>query len=250
MRRGFAPPPDRKDSFSASSEVASENDKFPIRDKKGTSSRDDEETSSDEEDKRSLSNITFNEAVFLMGIMTGSGCIMDRQLNRQHINHIFTAEEINEYCELQTDEDKMGRVGGLHLQLTPGSMFSFLETVARCYDADAEIRRSKELFSVFDVDGPCKIAIPYDTAWEMLPHPSFRSMSVCWVVEVDGAPEEAQESIFQMIRDSGLSPGLPTRSTDAKPSKSLRVLDKVRGFWPIMYSHPIERYTLIDGAFE
>lgn len=250
VRRGFASPPDGRDSFSASSEMASENDKFPITDEKETSSRNDKEASSHEEGKRSLSDITFNEAVFLMGIMTGSGSIMDRQFNRQYINHIFTAEEIVEYCKLKTDEDKMGRVGGLHLQLTPGSMFSFLETVARCYDADAEIRRSKELFSVFDVDGPCNIAIPYDTAWEMVPHPSFRSMSVCWVVEVGGAPEEAQESITQMIRDNGLIPGLPTQSNHGKALRSLRVLDKVRGFWPIMYSHPVERYTLVDGVVE
>lgn len=250
VRRGFAEPPGRREPFSASSEVAPENNTFPIRDEEGKSSHNDKGTSSYEEGKRSLSDMTFYEAVILMGLITGSGSIMNRQLYRQQISHIFSAEEIDEYCELQTDGDKSGRVGGLHLQLTPGSMFSFLETSARCYDADAEIRRSQELFSVFDVDGPCTIAIPYDTAWEMLPHPSFRSMSVCWVVEVGGPPEEAQVSITQMIKSARLSPDITTETTKPTPPKSLRVVDNVKGFWPIMYSHPIEKYTLIDGSLE
>ncbi|KAH7163367.1 hypothetical protein B0J13DRAFT_669952 [Dactylonectria estremocensis] len=48
---------------------------------------------------------------------------------------------------------------------------------------EAEDGRARNLVSVFDVDGPCLIAIPYDSDWEMLPHPDLRSMSICWLIE-------------------------------------------------------------------
>jgi hypothetical protein len=44
-------------------------------------------------------------------------------------------------------------------------------------------RLKRELVSAFDIDGPCLLAVPYNGEWEMLPRPSIRSMSVCWVVE-------------------------------------------------------------------
>lgn len=44
-------------------------------------------------------------------------------------------------------------------------------------------RLGRELVSAFDIDGPCLLAVPYNGEWEMLPRPSIRSMSICWVIE-------------------------------------------------------------------
>lgn len=247
VRKAFASPP-RGKMHNDSLKETSENDTSSEGDEKGTGSGETKDISREDGGRDPALDRNFMESAIVLGMISANGSIMDRQLYRQHINHIFAAEELSEYCELQADADKTVRVGGLNLQLTPGSMASFLETVGRVSDPDAEIRRSKELFSVFDVEGPCTIAIPYDTALEMLPHPSLRSMSVCWVAEVGGAPEEAQEMINEMVRASGLEPS--ARSDDTSPTASvrMRVLDKVRGFWPIMHTHPIEKYTLIDGG--
>lgn len=41
--------------------------------------------------------------------------------------------------------------------------------------------------AIFDVDGPCLIAVPFDACLERFPHPPERCMRVCWLV--DHAPK-------------------------------------------------------------
>ncbi|KAF4779193.1 hypothetical protein HER10_EVM0001682 [Colletotrichum scovillei] len=173
-------------------------------------------------------------------------CIMHRQYNRSILSYVFAADEIHHYCHLQTKAEKDSRLGGLHAQLTPGSMVSFMETIGAYQDSEGEICRAKELFSIFDVDGPCEIAVPYDNAWEMVPHPTMRSMSVCWVVEIGSAPDEGEVSRVEEV--TRMSNGAPSSSASSwrKESVTMKVLNKVRGFWPIMHTHPTEKYTLVD----
>ena len=42
----------------------------------------------------------------------------------------------------------------------------------------AEERRKRQLVTTFDVDGPCKVAIPFNYDWEWLPHLFLRTTSV------------------------------------------------------------------------
>jgi hypothetical protein len=68
------------------------------------------------------------------------------------------------------------------------NLAALVEGLSRIRDHEGDYERMEEgyardLVSVFDVDGPCLIAIPHNGDWEMLPRPALRSMSVCWVVE-------------------------------------------------------------------
>ncbi|EXF75361.1 hypothetical protein CFIO01_02948 [Colletotrichum fioriniae PJ7] len=193
----------------------------------------------------SLENDELFKRAKRFGINGVKCCIMHRQFHRAMATYIFAADEIHHYSRLQTEAEKKSRPGGFHLQLTPGTMVSFLESMATVQNPEEETRRAKELFAIFDVDGPCKIAIPYDTAWEMIPHPSMRSMSVGWIAEFGGAPDEDEESSVTMVERMTNGSSSSTRSR-IKEAVTMRVLGKVRGFWPIMFTHPIGKYALVD----
>ncbi|KAK1672800.1 hypothetical protein BDP55DRAFT_634558 [Colletotrichum godetiae] len=135
-------------------------------------------------------------------------CIMHRQFHGAMVTYVFAAEEIHHYCELKTEAEKNSRAGGPHLQLTPGTMVSFLETICTLQNSEGEARRAKELFSIFDIDGPCS------------------------------APDEGEDSSVTMIARMTNGSSSSTRSRIKEPV-TMRVLGKVRGFWPVMYTHPI-----------
>lgn len=70
-----------------------------------------------------------------------------------------------------------------------------------------EDRRSTSLASLLDVDGPCLVAVPFNGAWEILPRPTIRAMSICWVVEKwpsvgdgDGASLEKEEEVYHVVK--------------------------------------------------
>ena len=76
---------------------------------------------------------------------------------------------------------------------------------------ETEGQRVKNLASIFDVDGPCTVAVPFNGSWEILPRPRNRNMSICWVVEKTGISEE-----------------------HGGPEDVYRVVDKVKGMFEIM----------------
>ena len=65
---------------------------------------------------------------------------------------------------------------------------------------EKETRRSEQV-SVFDVDGPCIVATPFDANREILPHSEDRGASVCWVVEPAVSIEDTKQ---EMIEVTGL----------------------------------------------
>lgn len=83
------------------------------------------------------------------------------------------------------------------------------------WSEEAEARRAQRV-SVFDVDGPCTIAIPYDSDNERLPHSKDRSMSICWIVE----PVNQKENEIQQKTDIANSPN------DGEPDIDGRVAGK------------------------
>ena len=140
--------------------------------------------------------------------------------------------------------------------MASGNLTAFAMAVAwGTLDPEADDARVDRLVSVFDVDGPCTVATPFNPDWEVLPHPACRSMSVCWVVEPiqDGDVVAAEENSAQsMSRGGGGRKGKdPERlgiisescseSADGRSEASssgekptFRVLNKVRGMWEIM----------------
>ncbi|KAI0006372.1 hypothetical protein F4779DRAFT_629871 [Xylariaceae sp. FL0662B] len=48
------------------------------------------------------------------------------------------------------------------------------------FSDEAEDHRARNRISTFDVEGPCLVATPWNSQWERLPHPDFRSMSF-WI---------------------------------------------------------------------
>ncbi|KAI4691021.1 uncharacterized protein J4E88_002498 [Alternaria novae-zelandiae] len=148
------------------------------------------------------------------------------------------------------------------------TMVAYASTTALDLWSDRKERiRQKTLMSTFDVDGPCLVATPYNSEWEILPHPRLRSASVCWVVELKESSGGATRTHIKKEDDStDLNPGLASgsevgekekakevtsdNSQEAKPSSGveyhtpknrlgqrdldLRVLAKVKGLWQIM----------------
>ena len=94
--------------------------------------------------------------------------LLERQISRQVMAMLVKAVH---------DDDRSN--GGVNL----GNLVSYTHML--CFDtmSDATERRRAQKVSVFDVNGPCTIATPYDADTEIMPHPEDRSMRICWVVE-------------------------------------------------------------------
>ncbi|KAM0286443.1 hypothetical protein ACHAQH_000869 [Verticillium albo-atrum] len=157
-----------------------------------------------------------------------------------------------------------------------GHMLSFMSMIASKDDSPVGMdeRRARTLVSVFDVDGPCCIATPYSSDWEVLPHPEYRSMSVCWVVEpcpkedkVGGSistPREQPDTIGASSKGKQPASAMgaadeqqfppddvsawPSPPSSPSPDTFLRgryrVVGKVKGMWEIM-DMPWQQYQFI-----
>ncbi|KLU88765.1 hypothetical protein MAPG_07749 [Magnaporthiopsis poae ATCC 64411] len=126
---------------------------------------------------------------------------------------------------------------------------------------EVEEERAQRLVSTFNVDGPCVVATPFSSAWEMLPHPEIRSMSTCWVVEeVDDEPsmKEAGGGLGQFTgrkADKGkLKEGDEEGDKEEKLDNSgsvgrdntyepriYKVVGKVKGLWELIPSTPFKK---------
>jgi hypothetical protein len=101
--------------------------------------------------------------------------ILQRQLQRR-ITAMLTKRGTLGYFESR------GQSGGPFG--TPGGGMGMREVLSEdLWTSEAEDYRARNLVSVFDVDSPCLVATPYNSAWEVLPHPKSRSLSVCWRIE-------------------------------------------------------------------
>lgn len=156
---------------------------------------------------------------------------------------------------------------GQHPSSVPtGNLLNFILMASELGDgltrtSEKDEQRQKDLVSVFDVDGPCVIATPYSSEWEVLPHPEYRSLSICWVVEPAGrsAPrgrgeqgdtvvnDEGKLTASYMANDSHLQPCAEDGTREHPESSNrgkYRVINKVRGMWEIM-DLPWQTYNFI-----
>lgn len=98
------------------------------------------------------------------------------------------------------------------VKLSSGVMVGLSYTmVTDIWSEEAEARRAQRV-SVFDVDGPCTIATPFDSDNERLPHSKDRSMSICWIVE----PVNQKENEMQQKTDIANSPKYGEPDMDGK----------------------------------
>lgn len=178
-------------------------------------------------------------------IRKSNGSSLDRQKQRLMRMYAYAADDFSRFFSLKNSEE--GQVGlpslGRREYPSPGAMAGFTERIAREVGGETEAYRAEKYAAVFDVDGPCTVAIPFDAAWEMIPHPTLRSMSACWVVEVSKLPTDVVKNTIRTDGGDSRSkaPGENGRQND--PATLIRVLDKVRGMWPVMDIPPWENYV-------
>ncbi|KAH7310974.1 hypothetical protein BKA65DRAFT_162144 [Rhexocercosporidium sp. MPI-PUGE-AT-0058] len=136
----------------------------------------------------------------------------------------------------------------------PGSYTYLAEALSQgIWSREADEARERELVSVFDVDGPCVVATPYNSEWEGFPRSTLRSMSTCWVAELvddsagreDSSPDvsppveevggkgEREESVEE-IPDASTAEAEPEDGVGDQEVSLYRVLSKVRGLRQVM----------------
>ncbi|KAL3297432.1 putative heterokaryon incompatibility [Colletotrichum asianum] len=125
-----------------------------------------------------------------------------------------------------------------------GSLYYFADAAHRgTWDAEADEARARDLVSVFDVDGPCIMATPFNAEWETLPNPALRSMSACWVVELldrrafSRMSEQEPEGKGKGKDEVNAGNGGFEAARNLMPAEDTplyRVLHKVRGLWQLM----------------
>lgn len=126
------------------------------------------------------------------------------------------------------------------------NLAAFSEDLSRIRDHGGDYERMEEahtrdLVSVFDVDGPCLIAIPHNGDWEMLPRPALRSMSVCWVVEpvartkqdaseerTEGNRPESGVSASQRLKKKTSKGEVETRGNDSRGQGNFSIMPAMR----------------------
>ncbi|KAK8080441.1 hypothetical protein PG997_008259 [Apiospora hydei] len=153
-------------------------------------------------------------------------------------------------------------------QINTGSTAWFAEFYSWDFmSREADRTREKELVAVFDFDGPCTVATPFNPDWEVLPRPSLRGMSVCWVMEplekLDSNDGEAQaarvEGVSVSASGKGKEPEQSSSTAGARESETcgsesetwtedgntlFQVVNKVKGMWQIM-DPPHQLYSFV-----
>lgn len=181
--------------------------------------------------------------------------IIRRQLKRRLLATLSSSlEDTSGY------EDSEDRMSDFDI-----TSWAWYEEVLRrdLFTPEAEEARVRQLASTFNVDGPCVVATPFNTDWEVLPHPDLRSMSVCWVVDtvhermMDEPGNQVSGEISQGSgQDGGKGKELEqlggqersgVRTSGIKSVDELhvyRVLDKVKGMWQIM-DLPMQEFSFV-----
>ncbi|KAI0107572.1 hypothetical protein GGR51DRAFT_559377 [Nemania sp. FL0031] len=166
-------------------------------------------------------------------------------LDQQRVKQIL---QISLICQF------MKRYNTPRLKISQASAVANLAmfTIAKGSDLrspDVERHRALQV-ACFDVDEPCLVFTPYDTAREMLPHPNTRTMRVCWVAKP--LPISAGSERSLTLRDKSSEDGAPLNTEATALSKGTghvdsiveqyEVLKRVKGVWRIM-EQPEGKYT-------
>ncbi|KXH36297.1 hypothetical protein CSAL01_02667 [Colletotrichum salicis] len=174
------------------------------------------------------------------------------------------SHSITEDCDVEHEsdprEDQDSETGPLvsgNLE-KPRTASNILRRQLRNMFLDGVVAASRQS-STTSAEGP----VPNGSEWEVLPHPEYRSMSICWVLEPfresegdDGAgmndPEELGDD--GVGSETGTKRKWNGRSVDDGKSDDTetnvfnrghyRVVNKVKGMWEIM-ELPWERYKFV-----
>ncbi|KAH0434191.1 hypothetical protein CcaCcLH18_05515 [Colletotrichum camelliae] len=180
-------------------------------------------------------------------ITSVGGSIQERLFCRMLRPNALYANDLAEYVLMKSSSDQS--MEQWKDRKTCGQIEGFASRISQEVDGVTEEIRTRDFVSVFDVDGPCTIATPFDAAREMIPHPVIRSMSVCWVGQFFKLPlvfEKADQSIpNEGSSRQAASGGTNEEETETRVRCWFHVRDKVKGMWPIMDVPPWESYTVL-----
>lgn len=114
------------------------------------------------------------------------------------------------------------------------------------WSPEVERHRASQV-ACFDVDEPCLVFTPYDTAREMLPHPTTRSMKICWVARSLSADRDIGAAVIMSdgeaasrAHGNALSEGSECikskeqEAGDIVQGEEYKVVKMVKGMWRIM----------------
>lgn len=167
---------------------------------------------------------------------------------RREISRLTTrtlkADEFAEYYRMHINQDEVV-LARLDERPSAGNVSAVLGRIKKELRGETEQYRAQNWVSVFDVDRPCTIATPYDALWEVIPHPSLRSMSACWVVNIFKAPDSQKKLSAQ---GSSSAEASVAGQNEPQSMSFMRVLRKVRGMWQIQEVPPWENYTVMGGG--
>lgn len=158
--------------------------------------------------------------------------------------HALKADEFADYYQMHVNQDENG-LARLDESTSAGNVSGVVGRIKKELRGETEQYRAQNWVSVFDVDGPCTIATPYNALWEVIPHPSLRSMSACWVVDLFKAPDSQNKLVAQ---DSSSSDANVAGQNELQSMSFMRVLKKVRGMWRMQEVPPWENYTVMGGG--
>lgn len=175
--------------------------------------------------------------------------ILHRQLVRRLTSKMWEHQIFAQYMNLK--EDKRAEYEASVSRLKSGPWAAFGDVLVRNFwTAAAEEQRAHELVSVFDVDGPCYVATPYSAQWEMIPHPSLRSMSICWVVQAVAKPDEEEDDIHGasgvVVEPAKREEQQEQQEEQGKAGEqgTFQVAGKVKGMWQVMET-PSQSYHFV-----
>lgn len=160
--------------------------------------------------------------------------------------HVLKADNFADYYELHTNQDEDG-LARFDERSSVGNILGVAGRIRKELRGETEQYRAQNWVSVFDVDGPCTIATPYNPSWEAIPHPSLRSMSTCWVVNIFKAPGNKNHLTSQ---DSSSAGAGVAGQGEPQSTSFMRVLNKVRGMWRVQEVPPWENYTVMGGGLQ
>lgn len=160
-----------------------------------------------------------------------SRSILARQLRERLLAEMLRMATFERYAK-ETPENREDSYGENPWPEEATGVFVSFSVLA--FNKAAEDDGIRKRISVFDVDGPCTVATPYVTGWEILPHPRPRSMSVCWVVQRVGDKGGSEKQSLK--RKRRLSDGSDAAGEDqmAQEEMKYKVLGKVHGMWEVM----------------
>lgn len=166
-------------------------------------------------------------------------------LRQQMIKQISQIKLLSHFMK----RDNTNSLGASQASAVANLMLFAISLGSDIWTSDVERQRALQV-ACFDVDESCVVFTPYDAAREILPHPTTRTMKVCWVVKPLSASTGSEGS--PIPRDRSNEEGTPLDTKAGAPSEGTghvgsehqerggsdleqyQIIKRVKGVWRIM----------------